>query len=128
MARSSDPEVLLQHAVHVRPLARRPLFDADLADDVEQETWVTASRTRRAICATRAVGSRVVRRASGRLETRRGRRKEHELEPARARGPGRRAIRRSLGLAERGEALRAPSPLSGARARTTSDRPTTSTA
>jgi RNA polymerase sigma factor (sigma-70 family) len=39
-ARNHD--VLLQHAGFVRALARAVVFDADLARDVEQETWLTA--------------------------------------------------------------------------------------
>lgn len=39
---AQDPEVLLRHAGFVRALARELVFDADLARDVEQETWLTA--------------------------------------------------------------------------------------
>lgn len=37
-----DPEVLLRHAGFVRGLARELVFDAELARDVEQETWLRA--------------------------------------------------------------------------------------
>lgn len=40
--RFQNPEILLQHAGFVRALARAVVFDAELARDVEQETWLTA--------------------------------------------------------------------------------------
>ena len=38
MAVPFEPELLLQHAAQVRALARRVVFDAELAEEVEQET------------------------------------------------------------------------------------------
>jgi len=41
-SRKIDPEALLAHGNHVRGLARELVFDAALAQDVEQETWLAA--------------------------------------------------------------------------------------
>ncbi len=49
MSRSSDPvevESLLSHRRWIRGLARSLLRDENLVDDVEQETWMTAMRSR----------------------------------------------------------------------------------
>lgn len=37
-----DPQFVLEHAAHVRALARRLVFDDARADDLEQETWLAA--------------------------------------------------------------------------------------
>ena len=75
-----EPEVLLAHAGHVRQLARRPVFDADLAREVEQETWLAAlEHAPRHLANPRAWLSRVARHAAHRLWARRERREEHEL-------------------------------------------------
>jgi len=39
-----DPQFVLEHAAHVRALARRLVFDATGAADLEQETWLAALR------------------------------------------------------------------------------------
>jgi DNA-directed RNA polymerase specialized sigma24 family protein len=101
-----DSDGLLQHAAHVRALARRVVFDAELAEDVEQETWLAALAH-----APRGV------RDPARLAGFRGApcRAQAERAPCaaqRARAPSRQRRRarfdceRSVGLVEREEAVR----------------------
>jgi RNA polymerase sigma factor (sigma-70 family) len=80
MARPFESELLLEHAAHVRALARRIVFDAELADEVEQETWLAAlMHAPRRLRDPRAWLARVVRHAAGRLRARHARRNEHDL-------------------------------------------------
>src|SRR5262245_22725356 len=41
-AAARDVETLLEHADYVRALARQLVFDEELAQDVEQQTWLAA--------------------------------------------------------------------------------------
>ncbi len=43
-AKPHDPQFVLEHAAHVRALARRLVFDGARAADLEQETWLAALR------------------------------------------------------------------------------------
>ncbi len=100
-------EELLQHAAHVRALARRVVFDAELADDVEQEPWLAAlAHAPRDVRDPRAWLATIVRHASRRLSARQARRNEHELRAGAARTPEPSASDPS-GLIEREEAVRA---------------------
>ena len=74
-----QPELLLGHMAHVRRLARRLVFDADLAREVEQETWLAAlEHAPRDLRNPRAWLSRVTRHAARRLWSRRERRQDVE--------------------------------------------------
>src|SRR5262245_24525771 len=80
MACPLDPELLLQHAAHVRGLAQALVLDAELAADVEQETWLAAlTNAPRELRDPRAWLARVVQNGARRLRARRERRGEHEL-------------------------------------------------
>ena len=80
MAVPFEPELLLQHAAQVRALARRVVFDAELAEEVEQETWLAAlAHAPRDLRDPRAWLARVVQHAARRLSARRARRNEVEL-------------------------------------------------
>ena len=72
-------EVLLAHECYVRALARRLVFDEDLARDVEQETWLAALQNApQAASAPRAWLAAVVRSFAFKAFRARGRRDEHE--------------------------------------------------
>lgn len=67
----AEAEVLLSHAAHVRRLARRLVFDAELAREVEQETWLAAlQHAPRDLRNPRAWLSRITRRVACRLWSR----------------------------------------------------------
>jgi RNA polymerase sigma factor (sigma-70 family) len=96
MTAALEPEVLLRHAAHVRALARRLVFDAELALEVEQETWLAALRHAPAeLRDPRAWLARVVRHVARRLGARAARRGELE-----ARAGGERARLESTGSTE----------------------------
>ncbi|MEQ1892432.1 MAG: sigma-70 family RNA polymerase sigma factor, partial [Planctomycetota bacterium] len=80
MADAHAPEPLLAQHAHVRALARRLVFDAELAAEVEQETWLAAlAHAPRDLRDPRAWLARVVQHAARRLRARRARRGELEF-------------------------------------------------
>lgn len=79
-----DPEALLAHTPYVRALARELVFDAALARDVEQETWLAALREApRDPAAARGWLAAIVRNIAHKALRSRGRRSAREAEVAR---------------------------------------------
>ena len=103
-----DPEFLLRHVAHVRQLARRLVFDADLAREVEQETWVAAlEHAPRDLRQPRAWLSRVARHVARRLWARKDRSQGLERVAGRERHAARTAAEKTPpDLVEREQALR----------------------
>lgn len=78
-----DPEALLAHGNYVRGLARELVFDAALARDVEQETWLAAlEQTPRDPAATRGWLAAIVRNLARRAWRSSARRRAHEAAGA----------------------------------------------
>lgn len=79
----NDPEALLAHGTYVRGLARELVFDAALARDVEQETWLAAlEQTPRDPAATRGWLAAIVRNLARRAWRTSARRRAHEAAGA----------------------------------------------
>jgi RNA polymerase sigma factor (sigma-70 family) len=81
--REHDPEALLAHGAYVRGLARELVFDAALARDVEQETWLAAlGESARDPAATRGWLAAIVRNLARRAWRSSERRRAHEAAGA----------------------------------------------
>jgi len=82
-SRKIDPEALLAHGNYVRGLARELVFDAALAQDVEQETWLAAlEQAPRDPAATRGWLAAIVRNMARRAWRSNTRRTARELAQA----------------------------------------------
>ncbi|MEQ1891250.1 MAG: sigma-70 family RNA polymerase sigma factor, partial [Planctomycetota bacterium] len=79
----NDPEALLAHGTYVRGLARELVFDAALARDVEQETWLAAlEQAPRDPRAQRGWLAAIVRNLARKAWRSAGRRRAHEAASA----------------------------------------------
>lgn len=104
MAPPYEPEALLAQGARVRALARRLVFDEELAQEIEQEAWLAAlTYAPRGVADPRAWLASLVRHALGRARRRAARREELEQAAACAREP---RGDDPAALAERAEALR----------------------
>ena len=84
-----DPEELLRNTTWLRALARSLVVDPNVADDLLQQTWLTAlEKPPRAVLALPAWLNRVLRNRVHRQGREEAQRRRHELEILRSQCPG----------------------------------------